>query len=170
VVHGGNVYCSVNERDALGDDLVPDYFTRVGDGTFFGWPWFYLGPHEDPRLAGQRPDLKDRITVPDTLLQSHSAPLGFTFYDAAAFPEEYRGDAFVAFHGSWNREKRTGPKVVRVRMKDGIPTGEYDDFMTGFTADDEHVWARPVGVAVAKDGALLVTEDGNGYVFRVIHE
>jgi glucose/arabinose dehydrogenase len=166
----GEPWCATNERDGLGDDLVPDYVTRVREGAFYGWPWFYLGAHEDPRQAGQRPDLKDKITVPDVLLQSHSAPLGLAFYEGGNFPVEYRGDGFVAAHGSWNRAKRTGYKVVRIRMKDGVPTGEYQDFVTGFVLDDRDVWGRPVGVAVARDGALLVSEDANGTIWRVTHE
>ena len=122
---------------------------------------------EDPRHAGARPDLKDKITVPDVLLQAHSASLGLTFYDGSSFPAEYRGDAFAAEHGSWNRSKRTGYKVIRIRLKDGVPTGEYEDFVTGFVVNDNEVWGRPVGVAVAHDGALLISEDGNGTIWRV---
>jgi glucose/arabinose dehydrogenase len=166
----GEPWCATNERDGLGDDLVPDYVTRVREGAFYGWPWFYLGDHEDPRQTGQRPDLKDKITVPDVLLQSHSAPLGLAFYEGGNFPAEYRGDAFVAAHGSWNRAKRTGYKIVRIRMKDNVPTGEYEDFVTGFVLDDRDVWGRPVGVAVAHDGALLISEDANGTIWRVTHE
>ena len=166
----GEPWCATNERDGLGDDLVPDYVTRVHEGAFYGWPWFYLGDHEDPRQVGQRPDLKGKITVPDVLLQSHSAPLGLAFYEGGNFPENYRGDGFVASHGSWNRAKRTGYKVVRIRMKDGVPTGEYEDFVTGFVLDDRDVWGRPVGVAVAHDGALLISEDANGTIWRVTHE
>ena len=162
-------WCSTNERDGLGDDLVPDYVTRVKEGAFYGWPWFYIGNHEDPRYGNTRPDLKDRITVPDVLLQAHSASLGLTFYQGNNFPDEYRGDAFAAEHGSWNRSKRTGYKVVRIRLKDGVPTGEYEDFVTGFVVNDNDVWGRPVGVAVAKDGALLISEDGNGTIWRVTH-
>jgi hypothetical protein len=162
-------WCSTNERDGLGDDLVPDYVTRVKEGAFYGWPWFYIGDHEDPRHAGARPDLKDKITVPDVLLQAHSASLGLTFYQGGNFPAEYRGDAFAAEHGSWNRSKRTGYKVIRIRMKDGVPTGEYEDFVTGFVVNDGEVWGRPVGVAVARDGALLISEDGNGTIWRVTH-
>jgi len=165
----GTPWCSTNERDGLGDNLVPDYVTRVRENAFYGWPWFYIGDHQDPRHAGERPDLKDRITIPDVLLQAHSASLGLTFYDGGNFPAEYRGDAFAAEHGSWNRSKRTGYKVVRIRLKDGVPTGEYEDFVTGFVIDDSDVWGRPVGVAVAHDGALLVTEDGNGTIWRVSH-
>jgi glucose/arabinose dehydrogenase len=165
----GTPWCSTNERDGLGDNLVPDYVTRVREGAFYGWPWFYLGDHQDPRHPGARPDLKGKITVPDVLLQAHSASLGLTFYNGSSFPTEYRGDAFAAEHGSWNRSKRTGYKVIRVRLKDGVPTGEYEDFVTGFVVDDNKVWGRPVGVAVAHDGALLISEDGNGTIWRVTH-
>jgi glucose/arabinose dehydrogenase len=163
----GDLWCSTNERDGLGDDLVPDYITRVRRGGFYGWPWFYLGDHEDPRHAGERPELARTVTVPDILLQAHSASLQMTFYDATAFPPKYRGGAFASLHGSWNRGKRTGPKVIAVPVQDGIPTGEYEDFMTGFVVDDDAVWARPVGIAVAHDGALFVGEDGNGTIWRI---
>jgi glucose/arabinose dehydrogenase len=163
----GDVWCSTNERDGLGDDLVPDYITRVKEGAFYGWPWYWLGDHEDPRQKGARPDLAGKVTVPDVLLQAHSASLQLTFYEGEMFPPEYRGDAFAAFHGSWNRAKRTGYKVVRVLQKDGVPTGEYEDFLVGFVASAGNVWGRPVGVAVAKDGALLVSEDGNGTIWRI---
>ncbi len=165
----GDLYCSTNERDGLGDNLVPDYVTRVREGAFYGWPWFYIGDNEDPRHRGERPDLKGKITIPDVLLQAHSASLGLTFYNAGAFPAEYRGDGFAAEHGSWNRSTRTGYKVVRIRLKGGVPTGEYQDFVTGFVIDDSRVWGRPVGVAVAHDGALLVSEDGNGTIWRITH-
>src|SRR5262245_10312289 len=165
----GDVWCSTNERDDLGDDLVPDFITRVREGAFYGWPWYYLGPNEDPRHRGERPDLRDKVTVPDVLIQAHSASMGMVFYDSDQFPSEYRGDAFAAEHGSWNRAKRTGCKVVRVLLKDGVPTGEYEDFTTGFVVNDSAVWARPVGVAVAHDGALLVSEDGNGTIWRVTY-
>lgn len=161
------VWCVVNERDMLGDDLPPDYATRVKPGAFYGWPWYYIGRNEDPRHAGERPDLGERVTIPDVLLQPHSAPLGVAFYEGDQFPAEYKGDAFVALHGSWNRAKRTGYKVVRLKFKDGRPTGEYQDFLTGFVLDDAHVWGRPVGVAVAPDGSLLVSEDANGTIYRV---
>jgi glucose/arabinose dehydrogenase len=167
----GELWVSTNERDALGDNLVPDYITRVKEGGYYGWPWYYMGNHEDPRHAGERPDLAGAAIVPDVMLQSHSASLEMTFYTAtsgaSAFPAEYRGDAFAAFHGSWNRSARTGCKIVRVRVDHGVPTGEYDDFLTGFVVDNRTVWGRPVGVAVAHDGALLVTEDGNGTMWRV---
>jgi glucose/arabinose dehydrogenase/cytochrome c2 len=154
----GDLWCSTNERDGMGDDLVPDYVTRVKEGAWFGWPWYWLGNHEDSRLKGQRPDLAGRATVPDVLIQSHSASLGMTFRE---------GDGFAAEHGSWNRERRTGYKVLRIPTRNGVPTGEYEDFLVGFVVDGRSVWGRPVGVAVARDGALLVTEDGGGTVWRV---
>ena len=166
----GEVWCAVNERDGLGDNLVPDYVTRVRDGAFYGWPWYYIGDHADPRHDGARADLAGKVTVPDVLIQPHSAPLGLAFYDSDVFPAEYMGDGFATLHGSWNRSLRTGYKVVRILMKDGVPTGEYEDFMTGFVVSDRAVWGRPVGVAVAKDGALLVGEDGNGTIWRVTHQ
>jgi hypothetical protein len=168
-----DLWCATNERDGLGDNLPPDYVTRVPEGGFFGWPWYYIGDHEDPRLPGARPDLADKVTTPDVLIQPHSAPLELTFYPAAsgpaAFPAEYQGDAFVALHGSWNRALRTGYKVVRVKLKDGVPTGEYEDFLTGFVIDAKNVWGRPVGVAVAHDGALLITDDGGDTLWRVAY-
>jgi glucose/arabinose dehydrogenase len=165
----GMPWCSTNERDGLGDDLVPDYVTRVRENAFYGWPWFYIGDHQDPRHAGERADLKDKITIPDVLLQAHSASLGLAFYEGSNFPADYRGDVFAAEHGSWNRSKRTGYKVVRIRLKDGVPTGEYEDFVTGFVVNDSDVWGRPVGVAVAHDGALLISEDAGGTIWRVSH-
>jgi glucose/arabinose dehydrogenase len=163
------LWCVVNERDALGDDLPPDYAAGVKPHAFYGWPWFYIGGHEDPRLAGRRADLAASVTIPDVLFQAHSAPLGITFYQGAQFPAAYRDDAFVAMHGSWNRAKRTGYKVVRLPFKDGAPTGEYEDFLTGFVANDASVWGRPVDVAVAHDGALLVTDDAGGAIWRVAY-
>ena len=166
---GGTLWCSTNERDGLGDDVPPDFITRVRDGAFYGWPWYYIGAHEDPRHQGERPDLKDKITIPDVLIQAHSASLGMTFYGGTQFPAEYRGSIFAAEHGSWNRSKRTGYKIIRVIVKDGVPTGEYEDFATGFVVSDSEVWGRPVGVAVDKDGALLVSEDANGTIWRISH-
>jgi glucose/arabinose dehydrogenase len=165
----GTPWCSTNERDGLGDDLVPDFVTRVRENGFYGWPWFYIGDHQDPRHRGERPDLKGKITTPDVLVQAHSASLGLSFYDGGNFPAEYRGDVFAAEHGSWNRSKRTGYKIIRIRLKDGVPTGEYEDFVTGFVVNDNDVWGRPVGLAVAHDGALLVSEDANGTIWRVTH-
>ena len=163
----GQLWASVNERDGLGDDLVPDYITRVKVGGFYGWPWFYIGPIQDPRHPGAHPELRSRVLVPDVLLQSHSASLEMVFYTGRQFPAEYSGDAFAAEHGSWNRNRRTGYKVIRVPLRDGVPTGEYEDFMTGFVTPDGNVWGRPVGVAVARDGSLLVTDDGGDRIWRV---
>ncbi|MDB6169068.1 MAG: sorbosone dehydrogenase [Verrucomicrobia bacterium] len=170
----GDLWTSTNERDGLGDNLVPDYITRVKEGGYYGWPWYYLGQHEDPRLAGHRPDLAGVAIVPDVLVQAHSAALEMTFYPAAAsgpaaFPAEYRGDIFAALHGSWNRATRTGYKIVRVHLERGVPDGSYEDFLTGFVVDAESVWGRPVGVAVAHDGALLMTDDGNNVLWRVAY-
>ena len=163
----GSLWCATNERDGLGDNLPPDYATSVQEGRFYGWPWFYIGSNPDPRQDGARPDLKDHVTVPDVLIQPHSAPLGMTFYEGDAFPADYKGDGFVALHGSWNRGKPTGYKVVRLLMEDGKPTGVYEDFMTGFVVSDETLWGRPVGVTTGKDGSLYVSEDANGTIWRV---
>jgi len=168
----GDLWCTTNERDLLGDDLVPDYSTRVREGGFYGWPWYYMGPNEDPRLKAERPDLKDKVLVPDVPYQAHSAALGLVFYTATAgkfaFPAEYVGDGFAMLHGSWNRGFRTGHKVVRVRMKNGVPTGEYQDFVTGFIVDDGDAWGRPVSAVVLKDGSLLFSDDGAD-VISVLH-
>lgn len=168
----GDLLCSVNERDMLGDNLPPDYLTRVKAGAHYGWPWHYIGSHEEPRLQGHRPDLKAKVTPPDVLLTAHSAPLGMVMYQApatakAAFPAGYEGDLFLALHGSWNRATRTGSKVVRVFMKDGVPTGKYQDFMTGFVVSDKEVWGRPSSVVVQDDGSLLVDDDVTGEIWRV---
>lgn len=163
----GAPWCVVNERDALGDNVPAEYATSVREGAFYGWPWYYIGNNEDPRHKGERPDLAGKADIPDVLMQAHSAPLNIAFYDGQSFPPEYRGDAFVTLHGSWNRGNRTGYKVVRLLFKDGKPTGEYEDFMTGFVASNGEVWGRPVGVAVAGDGSLIVSEDGNGTIWRV---
>ncbi|MCB1487589.1 MAG: sorbosone dehydrogenase family protein [Bauldia sp.] len=163
----GKPWCVTNERDGLGDNLPPDYATSVAQGRFYGWPWYYIGDNEDPRLAGRRPDLAGKVTVPDVLFQAHSAPLGIVFYDGDMFPADYRGDAFVAMHGSWNRGRRTGYKIVRLKFEDGEPTGAYEDFVTGFVESNRKVWGRPVGVVVGRDGALFITEDGSGSVWRV---
>lgn len=163
----GNPWCVVNERDGLGDNTPPEYATHVRAGSFYGWPWFYIGDHQDPRWPDARPDLKGSVTVPDVLLQAHTAPLGISFYTSTQFPAEYRGDAFITMHGSWDRTVRSGYKVVRMRMQNGQPTGVVEDFLTGFVIDDTSVWGRPVGVAVAKDGALLVSEDGSNTIWRV---
>ena len=165
----GQLWTSVNERDGLGDHLVPDYITHVEEGGFYGWPWYYIGPNQDPRHKGKHPELKDKVIVPDVLLQSHMASIDLTFYDGDQFPKEYRHDAFAAEHGSWNRARRTGYKVIRVPMKDGKATGEYEDFLVGFVTKEGNVWGRPAGVAVAKDGSLMVTDDGSGTVWRVAY-
>jgi glucose/arabinose dehydrogenase len=163
------LWASVNERDELGDHLVPDYITSVRPGGFYGWPWFYIGDHQDPRHAGKHPELRDKVLVPDVLIQSHSASLGMMFYTGRAFPEAYRLNAFAAEHGSWNRARRTGYKVIRLPMTSGRATGEYVDFMTGFVTPEGNVWGRPVAVAETVEGALLVTDDAGGCVWRVTY-
>jgi glucose/arabinose dehydrogenase len=165
----GDLWTSVNERDGLGDHLVPDYVTRVQDGGFYGWPWFYIGANQDPRQAGKRADLKNKVIVPDVLLQSHSASLGMTFYTGNKFPREYRNMGFAAEHGSWNRARRTGYKVISIPLNGGRATGEYVDFMTGFVTADGDVWGRPVAVTTGRDGALYITDDGGDVVWRVTH-
>ena len=163
-------WCAVNERDELGDDTPFEYATEVKENAFYGWPWYYIGDHEDPRHKGARPDLKGKVTVPDVLMQAHSAPLQIVFYEGDDFPAAYKGSAFVTLHGSWNRAQRTGYKVVRLLFEGtGKATGEYEDFMTGFIISDKQVWGRPVGIAVAQDGSLFVTEDGSGTIWRVSH-
>ena len=164
----GELWCSVNERDALGDNLVPDYITHVQEGGFYGWPWWYIGAHQDPRHQGKHPELKEKAIVPDVLLQPHNASLGFTFYEGEQFPAEYKGDIFASEHGSWNKAVRVGYEVVRVPLhQTGHASGEYEDFLTGFVLPDGNVWGRPVGIAVAKDGALLVSDDGSNSIWRV---
>ena len=144
-----------------------DYITHVQAGGFYGWPWYYMGGHQDPRHPGRHPELKDKVITPDVLLQPHFASLEMTFYEGQQFPAEYRGNIFAAEHGSWNRNKRTGYEVIRVPVKDGRATGEYEDFLTGFVTAQGEVWGRPVGVTVAKDGALLVSDDGSSSIWRV---
>jgi glucose/arabinose dehydrogenase len=164
----GELWCSVNERDALGDNLVPDYITHVQEGGFYGWPWWYMGGHQDPRHQGKHPELKDKTIVPDVLLQPHNASLEFTFYDGKMLPSEYRGDIFASEHGSWNKAVRVGYEVIRVPLhQTGHASGEYEDFLTGFVLPDGNVWGRPVGVAVAPDGSLLVSDDGSNSIWRV---
>lgn len=163
----GQLWASVNERDELGDNLPPDYITHVQEDGFYGWPWYYLGNHQDPRHQGKHPELADKVIVPDVLVQAHSASLCMTFYTARQFPKEYRGVAFAAEHGSWNRARRTGYKVISVPIRDGKANGEYDDFLTGFVTAEGEVWGRPVGVTVDRQGSLLVTDDGSGSLWRV---
>ena len=164
----GELWCSVNERDALGDNLVPDYITHVTPGASYGWPWFYMGAHQDPRLEGKHPELKDKVLVPDVLMNPHNASLGLTFYEGTQFPAEYRGDIFAAEHGSWNRANPAGHEVVRVPLDKGHASGVFEDFMTFLTPDGQ-IWGRPVGIAVGRDGALYVTDDGTGSIWRVTY-
>ena len=162
------LWTATNERDGLGDNLPPDYTTHVQDGGFYGWPWYYMGGHQDPRLKDKHPDWRAKMITPDVLIQPHSAPLGFTFYNGKMFPAEYAGDEFLALHGSWNREPRTGYEVIRVPLhQQGKASGDYEDFLTGFVTDDGKVWGRPVGIAVAKDGSLLVSDDQSDSIWRV---
>jgi len=165
------LWTAVNERDGLGDDLVPDYVTDVRAKAFYGWPYSYLGAHEEPRRKGERPDLVASAILPSVLIQAHSAPLGIVFYNGTMFPPEYRGSAFVALHGSWNRSRRTGYGVIRVPFRDGKPTGGYDDFVTGWLTDPSggSVWGRPVGLLVLPDGSLLVSDDGANVIWRVTY-
>src|SRR5436190_2595426 len=166
----GELWTAVNERDGLGDDLVPDYATAVKEGGFYGWPYSYIGQNEDPRRKGGNAALVAKAIVPDVLFTSHVAALGIQFYTGKMFPKEYHGDAFVAFHGSWNRQKMSGYKVVRIRLKDGKLVGHsYEDFLSGWlrTEDSNEVWGRPVGLLVAADGSLLITDDGAKKIWRV---
>lgn len=167
----GTLYACVNERDGLGDDLPPDYFTSVTPGGFYGWPYYYIGPNHDPRVP-EAPELKSKTIVPDVLFTSHSAALGLVFYTGRMFPKEYQNDAFVALHGSGNRTKRTGYKIVRIPFKQGRPAGGYQDFLTGWMLGEDRaeVWGRPVGLALAKDGALLIADDGAGKIWRVSYQ
>ncbi len=162
----GALYTVVNERDTLGDDLVPDYLTAVRAGAFYGWPYAYFGAHEDPHHAGERPDLVARAVVPDLSLGAHLAALGLIFPTRdAVLP--MRGDALVSLHGSWNRAHRAGYKVVRARFVNGQPTGQIDDFVTGWVAPDDRVWGRPVGLLEIGDGSILVADDGADVIWRV---
>jgi glucose/arabinose dehydrogenase len=166
----GELWCSVNERDGLGDNLVPDYITRVEEGGFYGWPWWYIGNHQDPRHEGKHPELRDKALVPDVLLQPHNASLEMTFYEGTQFPSEYQGDIFASEHGSWNRSVRAGYEVIRVPLhQTSRASGEYEDFVTGFVVDNGHVWGRPVGVTEAQDGSLLVTDDGSNSIWRITY-
>jgi glucose/arabinose dehydrogenase len=167
----GELWASVNERDGLGDNLVPDYITHVQEGGFYGWPWYYMGGHQDPRLGDKHPDLRSKMLGPDVLIQPHDASLEMTFYEGGQFPPEYQDDIFAAEHGSWNRATRTGYEVVCVPLhQQGHATGEYEDFLTGFVTPDGKVWGRPVGVAVAKDGSLLVSDDSSNSIWRVSYQ
>jgi glucose/arabinose dehydrogenase len=189
----GSLWCSTNERDELGNHLVPDYITSVPEDSFFGWPWYYMGGSQDPRLpqpcadgSGANPqasaespdprsckhvDLHAKVRTPDVLLQPHMASLEMTFYPSlGSFPQAYYGDAFAAEHGSWNRDRRTGYEVIRVPVHAGKAEGSYQDFLTGFVVDDNSVWGRPVGVAIGKDGSMFVTDDGSRSVWHITYE
>jgi Glucose/sorbosone dehydrogenases len=163
----GELWCSTNERDALGNNLVPDYITHVQEDGFYGWPWYYIGGHQDPRHEGKHPELKDKVIVPDVLLNPHFASLEVMFYQGSQFPAEFMGDGFACEHGSWNRAPRGGYEVIRVPMKDGHATGEYEDFLTGFVTEDGKVWGRPVGITEAKDGSLFVSDDASRSIWHV---
>lgn len=167
----GALWTAVNERDGLGDDLVPDYVTEVRSGAFYGWPFSYLGKNIDPRRKGERADLVAKAIPPSLLLQAHSAALGIAFYGGTMFPARYRGGLFVAMHGSWNRTQRTGYKVVFVPFTKGRPTSGYDDFVAGWSPDPDSrlVWGRPVGLLVMRDGSLLISDDGAGVIWRVTY-
>jgi glucose/arabinose dehydrogenase len=165
----GELWCSTNERDGLGNNLVPDYVTHVQEDGFYGWPWFYMGGHQDPRHEGKHPELQAKVITPDILLNPHFASLEMLFYEGSQFPAAYHGDGFAAEHGSWNRKVRSGYEVVRLPMKDGHATGEYEDFLTGFVLPNGDVWGRPVGVTVATDGSLFVTDDGSKSIWHVIY-
>jgi glucose/arabinose dehydrogenase len=188
----GQLWCSTNERDNLGNHLVPDYVTSIKEGGFYGWPWYYMGGHQDPRLpqpcgngTGPNPqaaaltseeatackhvDLSSEVITPDVLVQPHMASLEMTFYPhAGEFPKEYDGNAFAAEHGSWNRANRAGYEVIRIAMHNGHADGSYEDFLTGFVKDGQ-VWGRPVGVTIAKDGSMFVTDDGSRSVWHVAY-
>jgi glucose/arabinose dehydrogenase len=167
----GALWTSVNERDDLGDDLVPDFVTDVRSGAFYGWPFSYLGKNVDPRRKGERPDLVAKATMPSVLLQAHSAALGIAFYDGKMFPPQYQGGLFIAMHGSWNRSLRTGYKIVFVPFDHDRASTGYDDFVVGWSPDpsSRFVWGRPVGLLVMHDGSLLVSDDGAGVIWRVTY-
>ncbi|HEY1710998.1 MAG TPA: PQQ-dependent sugar dehydrogenase [Rhizomicrobium sp.] len=168
-----DLYITVNERDTLGDDLVPDYLTHLAKGDFYGWPYAYTGTHPDPDFGAKRPDLVAKSKTPDVLFESHSAPLGVVFYEGTQFPASYKGDAFVALHGSWNRGNPTGYKVVRVHFTNGKPENAYENFAVGFwdgASKPAKVWGRPAGLAVAKDGSLLISDDSGKAVWRVSYK
>jgi glucose/arabinose dehydrogenase len=189
----GQLWCSTNERDNLGNHLVPDYVTSIKEGGFYGWPWYYMGGHQDPRLpepcadgTGPNPqaaaltadeaktcnrvDLASKVITPDVLVQPHMASLEMTFYPPSGeFPSQYYGDAFAAEHGSWNRANRAGYEVIHIPMHNGHADGSYEDFLTGFVTKDGQVWGRPVGIAIAKDGSLFVTDDGSRSVWHVTY-
>jgi glucose/arabinose dehydrogenase len=163
----GELWCSTNERDGLGNNLVPDYVTHVTEGGFYGWPWWYMGGHQDPRHVGKHPELGSKVITPDIVLNPHFASLEMMFYTGSQFPAEFKGDGFACEHGSWNRAQRSGYEVIRLPMHNGHATGEYEDFLTGFVLPDGTVWGRPVGVAQAPDGSLFVSDDGSRSIWHV---
>lgn len=163
----GNVWVSVNERDGLGDNLPPDFVTRLREDGFYGWPWYYIGTHPEPRLPASHPELASAAIVPDVLLQAHFAPLQIGFYTGTNFPSMYQGDLFVSSHGSWNRSVRGGYEVLRVILVNGVPSGYFEDFITGFVNSDGTVWGRPAGLTIGADGALYFSDDGSNSVWRV---
>jgi glucose/arabinose dehydrogenase len=169
----GELWCSTNERDGLGNNLVPDYVTHVQEDGFYGWPWYYFhgpaGGLQDPRHIGKHPELQAKVITPDILVNPHFASLEMFFYEGSQFPAEFKGDGFAAEHGSWNRAQRSGYEVIRLPMKDGHATGEYEDFLTGFVLPDGTVWGRPVGVAQASDGSLFVSDDGSRSIWHVTY-
>jgi glucose/arabinose dehydrogenase len=166
----GELWCSTNERDALGNNLVPDYVTHVQEDGFYGWPWYYMGTQggvQDPRHQGKHPELQAKVITPDVLVNPHFASLEMVFYGGSQFPAEYKGDGFACEHGSWNRSDRSGYEVIRIPMKNGHASGEYEDFLTGFTVGNDQVWGRPVGVTEAKDGSLFISDDGSHSIWHV---
>jgi glucose/arabinose dehydrogenase len=169
----GELWCSTNERDALGNNLVPDYVTHVQEDGFYGWPWFYFGGssggRQDPRHPGKHPELQSKVITPDILVNPHFASLEMMFYEGSQFPTEFKGDGFAAEHGSWNRAQRGGYEIIRLPMHNGHATGEYEDFLTGFVTSDGQVWGRPVGVAEAKDGSLFVSDDGSRSIWHITY-
>jgi glucose/arabinose dehydrogenase len=168
----GELWCSTNERDGIGNNLPPDYITHIQEGGFYGWPWYYMGPQggiQDPRHIGKHPELQSNVITPDILVNPHFASLEMMFYEGSQFPAEFKGDGFACEHGSWNRAQRSGYEVIRLPMKNGHATGEYEDFLTGFTMGNGNVWGRPVGVAEAKDGSLFISDDGSRSIWHVIY-
>jgi glucose/arabinose dehydrogenase len=161
------LWTAVNERDNLGDELVPDYITSVKEGAFYGWPYSYFGSNEDPRKKGQRPDLVAKAIPPDYATGAHTASLGLAFYTGKQFPAKYRGGAFIGQHGSWNRSQHVGYKVTFLAFRNGKPSGTMEDFLTGFAASGSDAYGRPVGVTMLPDGSLLVADDEGGKIWRV---
>lgn len=166
------LWASIQERDGLGDDLVPDYFTSIQRGGFYGWPYAYFGPNEDPRRKGEKPDLVKKTIVPDVSLGAHTAVIDWKFYTGKQFPAKYQNGAFLALHGSWNRSKRVGYSVVFIPFKGGKPAGDPEDFLTGWMvgADKSEVWGRPTGVFIMNDGSLLVSDDGGNKIWRISYK